>query len=145
MPPSHRSLPSSWAPHRYQDKFLVDGAWHTWIDYDKFHQLAEAHRVSGGTQVRGVVESRRGEGAGKSTPRGLTDNTHTCTHLFLLSVLSHLRLQTFSSVDYMAKTPAWALYQSESHGFDPSESRWRRNKAGALVAVDYKASDSGCG
>ena len=31
------------------------------------------------------------------------------------------------------------------HRFDPKESRWKRNKAGNIVAVDYKSSDSGCG
>lgn len=27
-------------------KFLVDGKWRTWIDYDKFHELEREHRVS---------------------------------------------------------------------------------------------------
>eukprot|EP00602_Paraphysomonas_sp_CaronLab_P003725 CAMPEP_0185034264 /NCGR_PEP_ID=MMETSP1103-20130426/23970_1 /TAXON_ID=36769 /ORGANISM="Paraphysomonas bandaiensis, Strain Caron Lab Isolate" /LENGTH=671 /DNA_ID=CAMNT_0027570847 /DNA_START=237 /DNA_END=2252 /DNA_ORIENTATION=- len=51
----------------------------------------------------------------------------------------------FTSSDYMAKTPSWALYKSAERGFDPVESRWRRNKAGAIVEIEYKASDSGCG
>ena len=37
------------------------------------------------------------------------------------------------------------LFKSQEHGFDPEESRWKRNKAGALVAIEYKSSDSGCG
>ena len=85
-----------------EDRFLVDGEWHTWIDYDKYHQLIQAYYTSNGEKQ-------------------------------------------FSSVDYMAKTPEWALYKSETHGFDPQESRWKRNKAGNIVAIDYKSSDSGCG
>eukprot|EP00599_Poterioochromonas_sp_BG-1_P002878 CAMPEP_0173144400 /NCGR_PEP_ID=MMETSP1105-20130129/7209_1 /TAXON_ID=2985 /ORGANISM="Ochromonas sp., Strain BG-1" /LENGTH=684 /DNA_ID=CAMNT_0014058071 /DNA_START=35 /DNA_END=2086 /DNA_ORIENTATION=+ len=32
----------------------------------------------------------------------------------------------FGSVDYRAKTPSWAVYQSKERGFDPKEQRWRR-------------------
>lgn len=53
--------------------------------------------------------------------------------------------KTFTSVDYMAPTPDWALYKSHERGFDPKESRFRRTKTGALVEVEYKSSDSGCG
>eukprot|EP01038_Epipyxis_sp_PR26KG_P014523 gene14523-19499_t len=45
----------------------------------------------------------------------------------------------------MQLTPSWALYRSETRGFDPEEQRWKRNKAGAIVEIEYKASDSGCG
>jgi len=51
----------------------------------------------------------------------------------------------FSSEDYYLPTPEWALYQSQTHGFDPTESRFRKNKAGAIVEVEYKSSESGCG
>ena len=85
-----------------EDKFKVDGVWHTWIDYPKFHQLVREYHASGKTK-------------------------------------------TFTSQDYMAPTPSWALYKSEEHGFDPVESRWKRNKAGALVPIEYKSSESGCG
>lgn len=34
----------------------------------------------------------------------------------------------FSAIDYMAKTPTWALYQSETRGFDPNETRLRARK-----------------
>ena len=53
--------------------------------------------------------------------------------------------KTFSSCDYMARTPDWALYQSSERGFDPAENRWKRNKAGSLVEIEYKSTDSGCG
>lgn len=85
-----------------EDKFKVDGVWHTWIDYDKFHFLMKEYYDSNGQK-------------------------------------------TFTSTDYMERTPDWALYQSETHGFDPDESRWKRNKAGVIVPIEYKSSDSGCG
>ncbi len=85
-----------------EDKFKIDGAWHTWIDYDKFNVLIAEYYASNGAK-------------------------------------------TFTSIDYMAATPEWALYQSKDHGFDPEEQRWRRNKTGNLVEIEYKASESGCG
>ncbi len=30
------------------NKFRVDGAWHTWIDYPRFHALVQRHYDSGG-------------------------------------------------------------------------------------------------
>ena len=51
-----------------EDKFKVDGVWHTWIDYEKYHQLITAYYESNGTK-------------------------------------------TFTSEDYMAVTPDWALYK----------------------------------
>ncbi|XP_072308721.1 S-adenosyl-L-methionine-dependent tRNA 4-demethylwyosine synthase TYW1 [Eucyclogobius newberryi] len=37
--------------------------------------------------------------------------------------------QGFSSLDYMAKTPGWALFGADEQGFDPSDTRFqRRNK-----------------
>ena len=85
-----------------EDKFKVDGVWHTWIDYDKYNELIQDYYRSNGSK-------------------------------------------TFSSIEYMAQTPSWALYQSNTHGFDPVEQRWRRNKAGTLVDIEYKSSESGCG
>jgi tRNA wybutosine-synthesizing protein 1 len=85
-----------------EDKFKVDGRWHTWIDYAKFNELITAYYASGGTA-------------------------------------------TFKSSDYMIETPEWALYKSSSRGFDPIESRWRRNAKGQVVENEYKSSESGCG
>ena len=45
----------------------------------------------------------------------------------------------------MAPTPDWAVYKSRERGFDPNESRWKRNKTGDLVEIDYQATESGCG
>jgi tRNA wybutosine-synthesizing protein 1 len=60
-------------------KFKVNGEWHTWIDYDKFHELVN-----------------------NNAP--------------------------FSSEDYRAPTPAWAVFGSKEHGFDPEETRFQRKK-----------------
>jgi len=35
----------------------------------------------------------------------------------------------FTAVDYMEPTPHWALLGSNEHGFDPEETRFRRNKS----------------
>jgi tRNA wybutosine-synthesizing protein 1 len=85
-----------------EDRFLVEGQWHTWIDYPKFDELIAAYYESNGSK-------------------------------------------TFTSTDYLAPTPDWALYKSSERGFDPVESRYRRTKTGALVEVEYKSSESGCG
>jgi tRNA wybutosine-synthesizing protein 1 len=34
----------------------------------------------------------------------------------------------FTSLDYCAKTPRWAYFNSQEHGFDPQETRFHRNK-----------------
>lgn len=36
--------------------------------------------------------------------------------------------EKFSSADYMAETPAWAVWGAEEGGFDPIEVRFRRTK-----------------
>ena len=51
----------------------------------------------------------------------------------------------FTSADYMAPTPAWAVYDAAERGFDPREARWRRTREGGVAELDYKASESGCG
>ena len=66
-------------------KFRPDGkTWHTWIDYEKFHQLNGEFLQSG---------------------------------------------KMFSSSDYMARTPDWAVFGCTECGFDPEETRWFRNKS----------------
>lgn len=37
-------------------KFLVDGVWHTWIDYDKFHQLVQRHYATDGKESFGAYD-----------------------------------------------------------------------------------------
>jgi len=36
--------------------------------------------------------------------------------------------QVFSDIDYMAPTPPWAVFGDANRGFDPEETRWKRNK-----------------
>ena len=68
-----------------QKKFKPDGEnWHTWIDYEKFHELNRKYLETG---------------------------------------------KSFSSVDYMERTPDWAVFGCRERGFDPNETRWFRNKA----------------
>lgn len=71
-------------------KFKIDGEWHTWIDYDKFHQLVKEYN----------------------------DNQ-----------------TTFSAMDYVMKTPNWAVFGSQERGFDPQETRFhrKRNKKNGIV------------
>ncbi len=69
-------------------RFCRDGVWHTWIDYDKFHDLY----ASG---------------------------------------------EPFTSDDYVAPTPEWAVYTpgAVDGGFDPAETRVRRHRGGGLEVV----------
>lgn len=61
-------------------KFFIDGRWHTWIDYDRFHELIRS---------------------GKE----------------------------FSSLDYVAESPPWAVFGAKEQGFDPDDQRWfRKNR-----------------
>lgn len=61
---------------------------------------------------------------------------------------------TFSSADYMCPTPEWALYKSVEKGFDPLESRWKRQQekgshddgeARLLEDSAVDSNESGCG
>ena len=67
------------------DKYLVDGEWWTWIDYDRFHELADRYYDSGG-------------------------------------------VETFSTEDYRAPTPPWAVYGADEKGFSPNEDRYRKDR-----------------
>ena len=60
-------------------KFKINDKWHTWIDYEKFHDL----------------------------------------------VASNL---PFTSLDYVLETPDWAVFGSNEQGFDPEETKFKRNK-----------------
>ncbi|KAK3145922.1 hypothetical protein QOZ80_3BG0259260 [Eleusine coracana subsp. coracana] len=68
------------------DKFKINGKWHTWIDYDRFHELVTSGKP-------------------------------------------------FSSQDYMAMTPSWAVYGAEEGGFDPEQSRYRKERRHGAAAL----------
>ncbi len=36
--------------------------------------------------------------------------------------------ETFKDIDYIAKTPQWAVFGDKQRGFDPQETRWHRKK-----------------
>ncbi|RKP20561.1 Tyw1 protein, partial [Rozella allomycis CSF55] len=44
---------------------------------------------------------------------------------------------SFTSLDYMTKTPSWALYGSNERGFDPNETRFYRKKATKDEPIDH--------
>ncbi|KAK1323841.1 hypothetical protein QJS10_CPA02g01135 [Acorus calamus] len=67
-------------------KYNVNGRWHTWIDYDKFHDLVASGKP-------------------------------------------------FSSEDYMAPTPLWAIYGAEEGGFDPDQSRYKKERRHGAAAL----------
>ncbi|KAK3149189.1 hypothetical protein QOZ80_3AG0214110 [Eleusine coracana subsp. coracana] len=68
------------------DKFKINGKWHTWIDYDRFHELVTSGKP-------------------------------------------------FSSQDYMAMTPSWAVYGAEEGGFDPEQSRYKKERRHGAAAL----------
>jgi len=54
--------------------------------------------------------------------------------------------KTFTAMDYMAPTPSWALYGAKEEGFDPEETRFRRErKKNGKPVRKYVPSESGCG
>uniref|UniRef100_A0A0D9VZL6 tRNA 4-demethylwyosine synthase (AdoMet-dependent) n=1 Tax=Leersia perrieri TaxID=77586 RepID=A0A0D9VZL6_9ORYZ len=68
------------------DKFKINGKWHTWIDYDRFHELVTSGKP-------------------------------------------------FKSKDYMALTPPWAVYGAEEGGFDPDQSRYKKERRHGAAAL----------
>ncbi|KAF8768938.1 hypothetical protein HU200_007078 [Digitaria exilis] len=68
------------------DKFKINGKWHTWIDYDRFHELVTSGKP-------------------------------------------------FKSQDYMSMTPSWAVYGAEEGGFDPDQSRFRKERRHGTAAL----------
>lgn len=62
-------------------KFHINGQWHTWIDYERFHELVQRFYKTG---------------------------------------------ESFSSLDYAAPLPPWAVFGARERGFDPSDTRMLR-------------------
>lgn len=86
-----------------RNKFLKNGQWNTWIDYEKFHELMKEYYLSDG-----IVKSS----------------------IFFETLLTGIYTgkATFTSEDYMAATPDWAVFGSSQRGFDPEENRWHRKQ-----------------
>ena len=122
------------------DRFRVDGEWHTWIDYDRFDELvAGCHDAA--DAIAAEKEQQESQAVGDSAVAAVAKTTIAKKYAARLATAA----ASFCSTDYMAKTPAWALYNSSERGFDPAEQRFRRNKAGVLVPNEYRPSGSGCG
>lgn len=49
-------------------------------------------------------------------------------HKLVQAFMSSDGKETFSAEDYMAKTPAWAVFGATEQGFDPTETRFHRKK-----------------
>ncbi|XP_077509935.1 S-adenosyl-L-methionine-dependent tRNA 4-demethylwyosine synthase TYW1-like [Amblyomma americanum] len=62
-------------------KFRINGQWHTWIDYERFHELVQRFYKTG---------------------------------------------ESFSSLDYAAPLPPWAVFGARERGFDPNDTRMLR-------------------
>ncbi|KAG0481416.1 hypothetical protein HPP92_012274 [Vanilla planifolia] len=76
--------------------FKINGHWHTWIDYDRFHELVASGKP-------------------------------------------------FGTIDYMAPTPSWAVYGAEEGGFDPRQSRFRKERRHGDAAMKDKLATSNLG
>ena len=106
-------------------KFKVDGVWHTWINYPRFHELVAAYKRDG-TPFSSMDYIA-------PTPEvGAAAVDLVCTF-----TLPHptMPLRAFQ----------WAVYNATEEGFDPVETRFKRSKTGKVVEIGYKASSSGCG
>ena len=113
-----------------EDKFLIEGVWHTWIDYEKFNSLIKKYYEEKDAAAARLLETEGNESKGSAADADAL-----------------LEPFAFTSDDYMLPTPEWAAYKNNlnTRGFDPEESRWKRTKTGKMVEIDYKASESGCG
>ena len=125
-----------------EDKFLIDGVWHTWIDYEKFHSLIERHQAAEAASV--TNPNPNSETKGDSNPKPTVSGDAEADAAAVDAVSTPF---SFTSTDYMLPTPEWAVYKNalNTKGFDPIESRWKRTKTGKMVEIDYKSSESGCG
>ena len=114
-----------------EDKFLIDGVWHTWIDYEKFHSLIARWQAEENKRLANIGTSAEAKGDGAEIVDPQAPDAPF----------------SFTSTDYMLPTPEWAVYKNalNTKGFDPVESRWKRTKTGKMVEIDYKSSESGCG
>lgn len=43
--------------------------------------------------------------------------------------------KSFKTEDYMARTPSWAVYGAEEGGFDPDQSRYRKERRHGAASV----------
>ena len=98
------------------DKFKINGKWHTWIDYDRFHELVSFLNNYFVTQAYILADN----------PSSWLD---------IHSPIQMISGKPFKSQDYMAVTPSWAVYGAEEGGFDPDQSRFKKERRHGTAAV----------
>ncbi len=152
----------------------VEGKWHTWIDYPKFHELVKRYKATDGEAVFTAMDYMAPTPDVSCWADGLPSlslllgRLHTCVQSRLAGRARQLPnarpragVGPARPVDgwqpFCGPSPVpvcaclfslcvqWAVYNAPEGGFDPVESRFRRNAEGAAEAVEYKASSSGCG
>lgn len=105
------------------DTFFVDGRWHTWIDYDRFHSLVKRWQAANGSSpAPAAVDS--GSAAAVTSASGAEPAVP------VVAVTSDGSAFSFSAKDYMAPTPEWAVYDAPGGGFSPDDVRFRRTANG---------------
>eukprot|EP00808_Paulinella_micropora_P009415 g3920.t1 len=103
--------------------FKRDGKWHTWIDYGKFMKLQKSWYEEGKAQLSQLLRSMH------SYENYACDRKSRAKKMVRARDGQWNKLFTageFGALDYMAETPAWALYDAPEQGFDPEETRWHR-------------------
>lgn len=121
------------------DKFYFNRRWNTWIDYGKFFDLAARYETENGPWIprnndddddkkNGNTENDDGDDQVAVPVATATAKTATTT------TEQHHQQQpeevfSFTSMDYCAPTPAWAVYRSAERGFDPAQTRVIRKNA----------------
>jgi tRNA wybutosine-synthesizing protein 1 len=95
-------------------QFKIDGEWHTWINYAKFHELVKRYYETDGVESFTALVSWNG--------MQIYNLNYTC----LLTLLKCKLYYYYVEQDYTEKSPSWSVYGSEERGFDPEETRWMR-------------------
>ncbi|EPY29703.1 hypothetical protein AGDE_09908 [Angomonas deanei] len=107
------------------DKFYFNQCWNTWIDYEKFFELALQH------DEPAVVEHNN------NTNENNENNNQKTLHESDINYESNKEdydkyahyNKNFNSLQYAAPTPRWATYRSKEKGFDPNQTRMLGKKA----------------
>jgi tRNA wybutosine-synthesizing protein 1 len=116
-----------------KSQFAVNGAWYTWIDFDKFNKLTAADRASGldkeFVEVDSALTPADAAAAGvQQTSSGAVSSPSTAITLRRPKV-------SWTWQDYMLRTPDWAAYKEGTAtstprgsggggvGFDPTQVR----------------------
>lgn len=98
------------------DKFKINGKWHTWIDYDRFHELVSfSSRITSSLVCN--IDKKTIHVSQLASPMQVTSG------------------KPFRSQDYMALTPSWAVYGAEEGGFDPDQSRYKKERRHGAAAL----------